>query len=66
MYKSFGFCLVNVFMKLWKWMNLVFEDQPSEAPFIHKYRNQFKGHGRNVTLYGEYVLAHTRLVIGSD
>ena len=33
--------------------NLIFEDQTSEAPFIHKHRNQCKGHVRGVTLYGE-------------
>jgi hypothetical protein len=43
-------------------MNLIFEDQPSETPFIHKYKNQCKGHVRNATLYSEYVLPHTHLV----
>ena len=56
-----GFGLMKFFMKVWKLMNLTFEDQTSEAPFIHKYRNQCKGHVRNATHCSEYVLAHTRL-----
>jgi hypothetical protein len=47
-------------------MNLIFGDQPSETPFIHKYKNQCKGHVRNATLYSEYVLPHTHLVIGGS